>query len=107
MRFLSNACRLLPQTLHTSWCQLEFHLRERGGYTLRRKKAGKAKIDAYYIHGQFVAEAGARCSCLAGERILYASRMVPRHMGRSERSGLANIDGTSLTRIRGWKTAKI
>jgi len=28
----------------------------------------KAKINANYIYGQFVAEAGVRCTCLAGKQ---------------------------------------
>ena len=36
-----------------------------------RDREEKATINANYIHGQFVAGAGGRCSCLAGKKFVF------------------------------------
>jgi len=39
----------------------------------------KAKINANYTHGKFVAEAGGRCSCLAGNNFVFQQDGAPAH----------------------------
>jgi len=51
----------------TSWCQLEFPLRKRGGYISSQKRQRSTSTITLTI---FVAETGVRCSCLAGKRCI-------------------------------------